>query len=159
MVVTAVSSLFLSLSHLALIIDDVPAAHSLPSPSIRFSSSYSLMNDRFSILFLPLSLHVSLPRNRPGDRSRLPVLASLIGRSSVEGAREAPLPPTGTRDPRRPRDRPHHVARLSRCSIYVDHHQGNAARAKLRGLLSPFPVSVHLPYNTLVMVARISLLR
>lgn len=31
-----------------------------------------LMNGRFSILFHPLSLHVILPRNRPGDRSRLP---------------------------------------------------------------------------------------
>lgn len=133
-----------SLAHLALIIDDVPAARSLPSPSIRFSSSYSLMNGRFSILFLLLSLHVILPRNRPGDRSRLPALASPIARSSIEETRESLLFLLREHETHVARGTVrHHVARSSR-SIHVDHRQGSAARAKLRGLLSPFPVSVHL---------------
>jgi len=144
----------LSVSHLALIIDDVHAARSLPSLLIRFSSNYSLMNDRFSILFLPLSLHVILPRNRSGDRSRLPALASPIARFSTEGTCEAPLSPTGTRASRRPRNCPYHVARTSR-SIHVDHRQGSAMRVEFRELLSPFLLAC--TYDTLVMVARISL--
>lgn len=128
-----------SLAHAALIIDDaIPAARSLPSPSIRFSSRYSLMNGRFSILFLPLSLHVILPRNRPSDRSRLPALASPVARSR-KLVRLLFLLREDPRDPRRPRDYPHHAARPSR-SIHVDHRQGSAARAELCGLLSSFPV-------------------
>lgn len=48
--------------------------HLFPFPSIRFSSRYNLMNERPSILFLPLSL--MLPRNRASDRSRLLALTS-----------------------------------------------------------------------------------
>lgn len=115
--------------------------------SCRAFSSFSLdtlllalqMNGRFSILFLPLSLHVIPPRNRPGDRSRLPALASPVARSSVEETREAPLPPTGTRGPRRPRDRPRHAARPSRfTSIIVK--EVPRERSSLRVALSPFPV-------------------
>lgn len=49
----------------------------------------------------------------------------------------------GNTRPRRLRDRLHHVFCSSR-SIYVDHRQGSAARVELHGLLSPFPVSMHL---------------
>lgn len=142
-----------SLAHPALIIDDaIPAARFLPSPSTRFSSRYSLMNGRFSILFLPLSLHAILPRNRPGDRSRLPALAS-PGARSRKLVRLLFLLREDPRDPRRPRDYPHHAARPSR-SVHVDHRQGSAG-ASSAGCSHLSPCT----YDTFVMVARILLLR
>ena len=51
--------------------------------------------------------------------------------------------------PHRLRNCLHHVF-CSSHSIYVDHRQESTARAELHGLLSPFPVNVHLrhvPYD------------
>lgn len=103
-----------------------------------------LQADEWPVLYsLPPAFSLEIQMTDLG--CRLGWLASSIARSSVEESRGAPLPPTGTRDPRRPRD----VCLARSTSIIIKEVPHERSCSHL------FPLA----YDTLVTAARISLLR